>query len=90
VAEEANEVRVSVRDSGEGIAPELMDQLFDPFFTTKAGGMGMGLPISQTIINDHNGKIWATSDPGKGTVFSIVLPTRIEYAKAEKRSGINQ
>ena len=71
-------------------SPELMDQLFDPFFTTKTGGMGMGLPISQTIINDHSGKIWATSDPGHGTVFSIVLPTYIEFANAEKRSGINQ
>jgi PAS domain S-box-containing protein len=90
VAEGAKKVRVSVRDSGEGIAPELMDQLFDPFFTTKAGGMGMGLPISQTIIKDHSGKIWATSDPGAGTLFSIVLPTHIGFANAEKRSGINQ
>ncbi len=90
VAEAANEVRVSVRDSGDGIAPELMDQLFNPFFTTKTGGMGMGLAISQTIINDHSGKIWATSDPGHGTVFSIVLPTCIEFVNAEKRSGINQ
>ena len=90
VAEGAREVRVSVRDSGEGIAPELMSRLFDPFFTTKTGGMGMGLPISQTIINDHNGKIWATSDPGQGSLFSIVLPTHIEFANAETQSGINQ
>jgi PAS domain S-box-containing protein len=68
-------VRVDVEDYGPGIPPEQLDSLFDPFFTTKESGMGMGLPISQTIIDEHEGKIWATSERGKGAVFHVVLPT---------------
>jgi two-component system, LuxR family, sensor kinase FixL len=49
-------------------------QWFDPFFTTKSGGMGMGLPISQTILENHDGRIWAESEPGQGTVFHVALP----------------
>ena len=65
---------VSVRDSGPGIPPERMAHLFDPFFTTKESGMGMGLPISQTILENHDGEIWAESEPGAGSVFHVRLP----------------
>jgi PAS domain S-box-containing protein len=65
---------VSVHDNGGGIPAEEMGRLFDPFFTTKATGMGMGLPISQTILEDHQGEIWAESRPGAGTVFHVRLP----------------
>jgi len=65
---------VSVWDSGPGIAPERMSSLFDPFFTTKESGMGMGLPISQTIIENHKGSIRAESVPQQGAVFMIRLP----------------
>jgi signal transduction histidine kinase len=51
-----------------------MAHLFDPFYTTKETGMGMGLAISQTIIDDHNGAIRADSEPGRGTVFHLHLP----------------
>jgi PAS domain S-box-containing protein len=65
---------VSVRDNGPGILPERMAQLFDPFFTTKETGMGMGLPISQTILENHFGSIRAESAPGVGTLFLVHLP----------------
>lgn len=69
-----DEAEVVVQDSGLGIEPERMQSLFEPFFTTKASGMGMGLPISQTIIENHGGSIRAESAPGDGAVFFIRLP----------------
>ncbi|WP_242469640.1 ATP-binding protein [Rhabdochromatium marinum] len=66
--------QISVADNGPGIPPARMERLFDPFFTTKDTGMGMGLPISQTILDDHHGRIWAESEPGQGTRFFILLP----------------
>lgn len=66
---------ISVQDSGAGISPADMGQLFDPFFSTKETGMGMGLSISQTIIQEHNGKIRVESFPEKGSLFIIELPS---------------
>jgi len=68
------EAEVVVQDSGPGIEPERMQSLFEPFFTTKESGMGMGLPISQTILENHRGRIWAESAPEGGAVFFIRLP----------------
>jgi C4-dicarboxylate-specific signal transduction histidine kinase len=70
----AADAEVQVEDNGPGIPPERMERLFEPFFTTKGGGMGMGLPISQTIVEDHQGRIWAGSIPGRGTIFHVTLP----------------
>jgi signal transduction histidine kinase len=61
-------------DSGGGISADALQHLFDPFFTTKDSGMGMGLPISQTIVLDHGGMIWAERGPGGGTIFYVTLP----------------
>lgn len=69
---------ISVSDSGAGIHPTDMEHLFDAFFTTKETGMGMGLAITQTIIDDHHGKIHAESWPGKGSTFTIELPLHVE------------
>ncbi|RMG33374.1 MAG: PAS domain S-box protein [Gammaproteobacteria bacterium] len=69
---------ISVSDSGAGIHPTDMEHLFDAFFTTKESGMGMGLAITQTIIDDHHGKIHAESWPGKGSTFTIELPLHVE------------
>jgi PAS domain S-box-containing protein len=63
-----------VEDSGPGITPEVMARLFDPFFTTKINGMGMGLPISQTILDNHGGKLSVSSAVGAGTCFQVRLP----------------
>jgi C4-dicarboxylate-specific signal transduction histidine kinase len=65
---------VDVEDTGPGIPPGRMLHLFDPFFTTKETGMGMGLPISQTILENHAGRIWAESPTGGGAVFRVRLP----------------
>jgi PAS domain S-box-containing protein len=66
-------VIVAVRDSGTGLGSEA-DHLFTPFFTTKANGMGMGLPISRTIIETHGGRLWAEHNLPSGAVFSFTVP----------------
>lgn len=70
---EFDEIRVSVADSGPGISPENLEELFNPFFTTKPDGTGLGLPISQQIINSHGGKIDVESKMGIGSTFSFTL-----------------
>jgi len=70
-----DEVRVSVRDTGPGIDTAHADRLFAPFFTTKPQGIGMGLPISRTIIEAHGGRLWAENGEPRGAVFHFALPT---------------
>ncbi|MFZ0096334.1 MAG: sensor histidine kinase [Pseudolabrys sp.] len=67
-------VLLSVEDSGAGIAPEDIDRIFESFFTTKSQGMGMGLSICRSIIEAHDGRLWASSSVDHGSVFNIVLP----------------
>ena len=67
-------VKISVADTGTGIAPEVAEQLFQPFMTTKRQGMGVGLSISRTIIESHGGRIWAEGAPQRGARFSFSLP----------------
>lgn len=69
------QVGVSVQDSGIGVSPELMSRLFEPFFTTRSKGIGMGLPISRSIIEAHGGKLWVESTPGQGSTFQFTLPS---------------
>jgi C4-dicarboxylate-specific signal transduction histidine kinase len=75
---EAGCVRVSVRDSGKGIQPEAMPRLFDAFFTTKPKGMGMGLAIVRSIIENHSGHLRATRSPGRGATFEFDLPVKAD------------
>jgi C4-dicarboxylate-specific signal transduction histidine kinase len=70
----SNEILVAVQDSGIGVKPENMARLFEPFFTTRAEGIGMGLPISRSIIESHGGKLWAESNGAEGTTFQFTLP----------------
>jgi C4-dicarboxylate-specific signal transduction histidine kinase len=67
-------VLVGIEDSGIGVNAELMGKLFEPFFTTRAQGIGMGLPISRSIIEAHSGRLWAESTLGHGSVFQFTLP----------------
>ena len=66
-------VTLSVRDYGAGIADSIKDKLFKPFVTSKKDGLGIGLSISQSIIHDHQGKIWAENKSDGGAEFSFSL-----------------
>ena len=66
--------QVKISDNGPGIPEEVKKRIFDPFFTTKSEGTGLGLSVSNSIIEDHNGKIVLESEQGKGTTFYITLP----------------
>ena len=70
-----NGVRVTIADTGSGIDLANLDRLFKPMFTTKARGMGMGLSICKSIIENHNGRIWLTAGSPRGSVFQFELPT---------------
>jgi len=71
--DESGDVLVAVRDSGTGFGLE-KDRVFTPFFTTKANGMGMGLSISRSLVENHGGRLWATSNSPHGAVFCFTLP----------------
>jgi signal transduction histidine kinase len=71
-----NRVRVSVSDVGVGFEPQTADKLFDAFYTTKNEGMGIGLSVSRSIIEHHNGRLWALTNDGPGVTFSFSIPCR--------------
>lgn len=70
------EALVAVEDCGTGIDPEIASKIFDPFFTTKPQGIGMGLSISRSIIESHEGRLWARARPSGGSIFEFTLPLR--------------
>jgi CheY-like chemotaxis protein len=69
-----NCLRISIADSGTGIAPEHLGRIFDPYFSTREGGSGLGLSTAYSIIRKHRGHILAESEPGRGATFHIWLP----------------
>ena len=69
-------IAVVVQDTGEGIDPNLLDNIFEPFITTKVRGMGLGLAICRTIVAQHGGQISVVSNSG-GSQFHVVLPIRM-------------
>ncbi|HDO21264.1 MAG TPA: PAS domain S-box protein, partial [Nitrospirae bacterium] len=73
---EGNFVVTEISDTGHGVDKKDMPYLFDPFFTTKITGTGLGLSITHRIIEQHNGKIEVTSEPGKGATFKIYIPVK--------------
>jgi signal transduction histidine kinase len=72
---EANKVKVIIKDTGEGISKEQIQYLFEPFYTTKGEGTGLGLAITHNIVSDHNAKIDVQSNIGEGTEFIVTFPS---------------
>src|SRR5262245_53637481 len=72
---EPDGVHVSIEDTGIGIDPSNVNQIFNPLFTTKEHGMGMGLSICRSIIENHNGRIWVSAGHKKGSIFHVHLPS---------------
>ena len=81
--EAAPHVRVSIRDHGHGIAPDVFRRIFDPYFTTKPGGSGLGLATAYAIVVKHGGHLSVESTPGAGTVFMVDLPASLEAPLAQ-------
>ncbi|GLS36289.1 hypothetical protein GCM10010869_18780 [Mesorhizobium tianshanense] len=73
-ADEDNHVRLTVQDAGVGLTSEAAERLFEAFYTTKNDGMGIGLSVSRSIIESHNGRLWAASNDGPGATFSFSIP----------------
>jgi PAS domain S-box-containing protein len=71
--EATDRVRVAVRDSGSGIDPQLASRVFEAFYTTKRSGLGMGLSISRTIVEQHGGRLWVVANDGPGTTFQFTV-----------------
>ncbi len=67
-------VEIAVQDSGPGLTPDKMEQWLHPFFTTKPDGLGLGLSISQSIVEAHGGRLWVTTNVGRGVTFHFILP----------------
>jgi C4-dicarboxylate-specific signal transduction histidine kinase len=78
--QEDNQILVSIEDTGIGVNADDMARLFEPFFTTRSQGIGMGLPISRSIIEAHGGRLWAESTVDQGSVFQFTLPIGGESA----------
>lgn len=74
-AQETGVLLVAIEDSGTGLDPRNVDHLFDTFFTTKTNGLGLGLSISRSIIEAHNGRLWASQNDTHGATFHFTLPT---------------
>ncbi|NLX12398.1 MAG: PAS domain S-box protein [Phycisphaerales bacterium] len=75
------QVTITFRDTGRGLDSDSRERLFDPFFTTKPDGMGLGLSISRSVIEEHEGRLWASPRPEGGVVFVVELPVRREKDK---------
>jgi len=81
-----DQVRLSIKDSGVGFTPQIADKIFQAFYSTKTDGMGIGLSISRSIIESHQGHLWATPNEGPGATFSFAMPYTLDgLADAETR-----
>jgi PAS domain S-box-containing protein len=85
--DESSGVLVAVQDSGPGLSRENLERLFDPFYTTKPGGMGMGLSICRSIIEAHEGRLWASANEPRGAVFQFTLPPERDETVSAEHAG---
>ena len=84
---EPDAVHVAVRDTGAGLGPAVLERFFEAFYTTKANGMGLGLSICRSIIEAHDGRLWATANLPRGAIFQFTLPAhpRAAYRQPDGR-----
>jgi PAS domain S-box-containing protein len=87
--DEGNQIRLSVKDSGVGFTPQSADKIFEAFYTTKTGGMGIGLSVSRSIIEAHQGRILAAPNDGPGCTFSFAIPCRPQ-GSADAETKVNR
>src|SRR6266404_3600048 len=87
--DEGNRVRLAMQDEGVGIEPRDLDRVFDPFYSTKSGGMGIGLSVSRSIIENHHGRLWAAPNEGPGATFSFSIPRWPEGATGVQSPGVS-
>jgi signal transduction histidine kinase len=73
---EPDGVSVEVRDSGPGFAPAALERVFEAFYTTKPGGLGLGLSICRSIMEAHNGRLWASPNVPRGAIFGFIAPAQ--------------
>jgi hypothetical protein len=78
ILEGENTIRIEIRDLGVGIKEP--ERIFEPFFTTKENGLGMGLAICRSIIEAHDGRLWATANEPRGTTVAFTLPLQARKA----------
>jgi signal transduction histidine kinase len=83
---ENEQVLVSVSDTGTGLPAQQADQIFNAFFTTKPHGTGMGLRISQSIIESHSGRLWAADNFPRGATFQFTLPATVAARRPKAQS----
>jgi len=83
--DEGDRVLLSVKDAGIGFDPQTVDRLFETFYTTKNDGMGVGLCVSRSIIESHQGRLWATLNDGPGATFSFSIPRGLDGATGADR-----
>ena len=90
---QADRVQVRVTDTGAGMDPEVLAKAFDPYFSTKKQGTGLGLPTTRRIARDHGGSLGVSSDPGRGTQFTLELPLEAEIPRGPEiaaEPGVNE
>ena len=79
---DADAIRISVADCGHGFSNEVLGQLFEPYFTTKHSGLGLGLSISQRIVEAHGGRLTTSQNSSEGATFEFTIPTLAALATA--------
>lgn len=82
--EQGRYIKIAIKDTGHGIAPEHLQRVFDPYFTTKSTGCGLGLAIAYSIVKRHNGHISIASEIGVGTTVEIYIPASTEKHKEDE------
>ena len=86
--DEADHVRLTVQDAGTGLEPQAVPRIFEAFYSTKTGGMGIGLSVSRSIIESHQGRLWAAANlEGPGATFAFTLPCAAADAALRPAAG---